>query len=220
MIIRIIFIVAVITFLFNCSSRKNFVVMLEYEEQKITDKKLVIAPLIPEPIIENRMDIINKFGDGVPEKVYDKYFRIGIIKQLKRRSYFGEITFADIDTSNFINTELIINEKDTTSFIIPNSEMIFINDTVNTDFVLLIHDLIISQIIQGGSVHAVGPIMMGVPAYSNSIQYAKYIIWDNNEKRLVKFGVFKTQGLLFGPMMKEILYDTPFENRKVNRKRK
>lgn len=201
----------------SCSLNKTYFVKGEYKNKKIVGKNLAIVLIPPEPIIENRMDIIQEIADGNPVEIYKNFFIENLQKYLKDYSFFKSVKYTNVkEIKKLHKRNLELNNKRELSFMAPNDGDSFKLDSVQADFVLVIQDLLVSRShTKAGAFPTIGGTILFIS--SPVQQHGKFLFWDNTKGKIVSYGEFLVERPLSKESIryitKKILTGSPFKNK-------
>ncbi len=205
---------------------KNIYLMPEYDNMKIKNKTLFIVQ--PEIAIENPKDVTDDLGEGNPKKVYKDFFNTNFKLQMKELSTFNKVEFSQANNhEKLYERKLSLSENNNIYINLPHNGEIVEFDSIHADFVLLFEDY---QTYRKGAHDSNQTAITGItwktnvgaqPALKTSF---KYVIWDNNNGRIVAYGNIDSSSKFAFKMstktwynsirniLVDILIDTPFEN--------
>lgn len=175
--------------LIGCSA-STVVVMDEYSSKKITDKKLTIIKMYETPAISNYDDVLDDIGDGVPELVYNNYFKEYFTASIKNNTLLSQVKYIDdFPKSSLTEKMLAISKQEKFRALLPQEESKI--DSLECDFILFIYS-ISSNRVKGSSGNWFGT-PGGVGYFSGGsfpklFQQLNFAIWDNTNRKLVSYG--------------------------------
>lgn len=210
-----------------CTKRNLVIITPEYQSKFINAEELSIQFVPEKPVIEINDEIISSLGNGSNEEIYPVHFEKNFPKFVKQNSTFKQVNFSS-DIYQFDEKELPINKKDTILFKIPSHTQ---DETKNDNTIgntLLLEDVKIYQ--KKGKDDILIPTTTGTIFITGNdpliIHVGNFLIWDNNQNRIVSYGKFEIRTKIkknkveetwadaFNALSRQIFSNSPFQNRK------
>jgi hypothetical protein len=221
----LLFTIAIIS---SCS-KSTIVLMPDYNGKEIKQATLAIAPFEKPPKIINEDDLIDDYGEGDKNEIFQKLLDDKFVYSLKKNSTFKEISFTKFkDKVSLDKVTLSLDEENKIDFQLPkNSEQVEF-ESFEADYVLFIKDWIVSRDGSHDYILKSEPDYSkpNIPGQSNHPKLQmnlKFLFWDNNEHKIVLYGettseesvtffsmTESTWEYCLNNLSKQIIEDSPF----------
>ncbi len=158
-------------------------------------KTLVVAEL--DLFIGNPKDVTDDLGEGNPKKIYHDYFEFNFIGKMAQLSTFEEVAFTKvINRDDFSASVFDVAKKEKIYMSIPDDGQVAKTDSVYGDFVLFIEDYQVyrtdavsqTQSFVSNANGMGGSWVGGGGSFPKLCHQFNFVLWDNNQKRVVSFG--------------------------------
>lgn len=229
---KVVILFVVVSILTSCA--KTIFIMPDYQNKKIEGKSLVIADV--NILVSNPMDVTDDLGDGNPKKVYKDFLTLNLTGRLSQFSTFNKVNFVAVTNKEDFSERVLEIDKDEKIYMnLPNNGQVVTTDSIYGDFVLFLQDFQVLR--KSGEGIAPNAVFMSSPGGGGSWMVSggggsvpdlrtmfNFVIWDNNEKRIVSYGkvdcptpfafamTHKTWVSSISNISEKMLEGTPFEN--------
>jgi hypothetical protein len=178
---------SLILFFSGCTSR-NTVLMDDYHGKKIPGGKLTIVKLFQSPIITNADDVVDDLGTGVPEEVYNNFFKDRLLSIFRNQRCFDTVYYIEHPANLKLEEKTLdITKKEKLKIKLPVENYVIENDQIKPDFILFVDNLQIFR--NAGSTGMIGPNgMMTGGSFGSLNHQLNFAIWDNVKGKVVSYG--------------------------------
>lgn len=182
----------------SCSSSKTAYLSEEYDKIKINNSNLLVIINFDGVTIENENDIKDDLGadSSNAKKIYEEYFRLNLVYNLKSLSSFKEIKIVNKnEIGGFVNKEFIIGNSNKLIIDVPTKIISF--DKFKTDFLLVIDSLVAASPEGPGVQSSVDLLSMGTntPGIITTMgpsdrlaQILNFVFLDNRDNKIIGYG--------------------------------
>lgn len=177
-------VIIILFYIVGCSTQ-TVIMTEEYEDLDLEKQKISIIKLFSGPNISNFDDVTDDLGEGVPEEVYNKFFKERFTATIKNSTFFNEVTYVDTFDKSLLHEKLLnLSSSEQFRAYLPMDGKRLIE--LNSNYVLFLYSIDGSR--PGGSPGMfVNGMMMG-GSFEKLFHLMSFAIWDNNTGKLVSYG--------------------------------